>query len=559
MAHAHRTAQPSHPTARARLYARVSSKDQEKEGFSIPAQLKLLREYAAAQSLTVAEEYVDVETAKRTGRVSFGKMLDDLRTSPGTRIVLVEKTDRLYRNLKDWVTLDELDVEVHLVKEGVVLSRESRSSEKFMHGIKVLMAKNYIDNLSEEARKGMAEKAEQGLWPSYAPLGYRNVTGANGKKMIELDPHLAPIIVRLFEWYSTGTMSLKDVARKVRAEGLSFRKSGDSVPLSTVHKILRKRIYMGDFEWNGRVYKGAHEPIVSRELWERVQEVLEGRHAKRHRRAKHNFAFSGLISCGHCGCAIVGEMKKQRYVYYHCAGYKRKCLEPYVREEALEGQFTELLDRLTFDAEVLDWVREALSQSHDDERQAHDEAIKRLQAQSGRLQNRLDAMYVDKLDGRIDAASFDRMAAAWRSEQAECLRLIEQHQTANQSYMAEGIRLLELARNARRLFEKQEAREKRRLLDFLVSNCSWKDNRLTAEFRQPFSLLADTAMSAATAGAADESDSAKSEIWLGQARPNRDASMYEFVGRARFDKLISGIVFTGGMVAVRGFEPRSRG
>ena len=91
MAHAHRTAQPSHPTARARLYARVSSKDQEKEGFSIPAQVKLLREYAAAQSLTVAEEYVDVETAKRTGRVSFGKMLDDLRTSPGTRIVLVEK------------------------------------------------------------------------------------------------------------------------------------------------------------------------------------------------------------------------------------------------------------------------------------------------------------------------------------------------------------------------------------------------------------------------------------------------------------------------------------
>ena len=74
--------------------------------------------------------------------------------------MLVEKTDRLYRNLKDWITLDELDIEVHLVKEGVVLSRESRSSEKFMHGIKVLMAKNYIDNLSEETRKGMTEKAQ---------------------------------------------------------------------------------------------------------------------------------------------------------------------------------------------------------------------------------------------------------------------------------------------------------------------------------------------------------------------------------------------------------------
>jgi site-specific DNA recombinase len=87
-------------------------------------------------------------------------MLRFLKTHPTVRIILVEKTDRLYRNLKDWVRLDEYDVEIHLVKEGTVLSRDSRSSEKFMHGIKVLMAKNYIDVLSEEVRKGMLEKAE---------------------------------------------------------------------------------------------------------------------------------------------------------------------------------------------------------------------------------------------------------------------------------------------------------------------------------------------------------------------------------------------------------------
>ena len=117
------------------------------------------------------------------------------------------------------------------------------------------------------------------------------------------------------------------------------------------------------------------------------------------------------------------------------------------------------------------------------------------------------------------------MTAAFRAEQAECLRSIEQHQGANQSYMAEGVRLLELARNARRLFEKQEAREKRRLLDCLVSNCSWRDSRLTAEFRQPFDLLTDTAMVAAAAGAADESDSAKSEIWLGGRDSNPDSAV----------------------------------
>ena len=310
MAHARTPVQQPRQTARARLYARVSSKDQEKEGFSIPAQLKLLREYAAAQGLAVAEEYVDIETAKRTGRGRFGQMVDDLRARPDTRIVLVEKTDRLYRNLKDWVTLDELDVEVHLVKEGVVLSRESRSSEKFMHGIKVLMAKNYIDNLSEETRKGMTEKAQQGLWPSYAPIGYRNVVGANGRKMIEPDPAMAPVIVRLFEWYATGTMSLTELMRKARGDGFSFRKSGDPVPRSTIHAILRKRLYMGEVDWDGHIYPGVHEPLVSRDLWERVQTVLDGRHATRHRRVKRDFAFSRLITCGHCGCAVVGEIQE---------------------------------------------------------------------------------------------------------------------------------------------------------------------------------------------------------------------------------------------------------
>src|SRR6476646_2908504 len=170
------------------IYARVSSKEQEKEGFSIPAQLKLLKEYAAAQRFAVAEEYIDVETAKQTGRAAFGEMVAYLKVHCSARTMLVEKTDRLYRNLKDWVTVDELDVELHFPKEGVVLSRESRSSEKFMHGIKVLMAKNYVDNLSEETRKGMLEKAEQGIWPSFAPLGYRNIDGPDGKKIIAPDP-----------------------------------------------------------------------------------------------------------------------------------------------------------------------------------------------------------------------------------------------------------------------------------------------------------------------------------------------------------------------------------
>ena len=512
---------PSAHQAEAVLYARVSSKEQDKEGFSIPAQLKLLRDYARTEGLRVAQEYVDVETAKQAGRTNFGSMISQMKATPSVRVLLVEKTDRLYRNLKDWVTLDELDVEIHFVKEGVVLSRDSRSSEKFMHGIKVLMAKNYIDNLSEEARKGMQEKAEQGIWPTVAPLGYLNVTDLDGKKRIEPDPAVAPLIVKLFDWYATGEFSLREIGAKARASGLKYRKSGAPVPTSTVHAVLRNPLYSGEFEWNGRRCQGSHVPLISRDLWERVQGVMDGRRVKKHRRGKRDFAFSRMISCGHCGCSAVGEMKKQKYVYYHCTGHKGKCGEPYVREEVLEQRFTELRGGPHFDDEIMSWVRDALTQSHVDERQEHEAAIGRLQAKYDRLQSRIHDAYVDKLDGRIDAAFFDRMSADWRRDQERCLRDIEQHQTADQSYLEEGAQLLELARNAQRLFAKQEAKEKRRLLGFLVSNCSWKSSELTTELRQPFDLLHQTVAAAKTKKATEPTFDGLNDIWL----PGQDSNL----------------------------------
>src|SRR5229473_6884810 len=194
------------PNRDAVLYVRVSSKDQE-QGFSIPAQRQLLIDYAAQKGFKIVQQFEDVETAKRAGRTAFGEMVTALRNAAGScRILLVEKTDRLYRNIKDWVTIDELGIEVHFVKEGVVLSEDSRSSEKFMHGIKVLMAKNYIDNLGEEVHKGMLEKARQGHWPTVAPVGYVNNLVSH---RIEPDPERAPIIVKLFEWYASGEYSLK--------------------------------------------------------------------------------------------------------------------------------------------------------------------------------------------------------------------------------------------------------------------------------------------------------------------------------------------------------------
>ncbi len=353
------------------------------------------------------------------------------------------------------------------------------------------------------------------------------MTQADGKKIIAADPAVAPIIAKLFEWYATGQYSLQEAARLARDAGLVYRKSGAKVPVSTVHSILRTRLYTGWFEWNGKMIQGRHEPLVSLDLWERVQGVMDGRSAKKHRRMTHDFAFSGLIACSKCGCSVVGEIKKQRYVYYHCTGYVDKCQgnptscrRKYVREEALEAQFTQLLGRLRFDDEVLVWVREALQASHADQRREHREAIERLLAEYKRLDERINAMYVDKLDGKIGGEFYDKFAGEWREEQRRLQREIERHQKADKSYMDEGVQILELAQNAQKLFERQEPRQKRRLLNFVLSNCSWEDGEVRATFRQPFDLLAETIAIAARQEVGNTANSVKNEIWLGRQDSN---------------------------------------
>jgi len=504
---------PARAEREAVFYARVSSKEQEKEGFSIPAQRRLLRDYATKRSLRIVREFADVETAKRSGRTGFREMLAFLAQNRNCRIALAEKTDRLYRNFRDLVTLDELDLEIHLVKEGVVLSKDSRSHEKFVHGIKVLMAKNYIDNLSEETRKGMVEKAEQGIYPSMAPTGYLNAEGPDGKRTIEPDPSMAPIITRLFEWYGTGNHSLREATQMAKAEGLRSV-NGNVFSKSCIHNVLRRRLYSGDFDWNGKTYAGSHVPLVSRELWNRVQAILDARFEKRARKAKHDFAFSRLIKCGHCGCSLVGQLQKGQYVYYHCTGYKGKCSEPYVREEVLEERFADLVRGLSFDQEVLDWMSAALRESHADEKRHHEEAVTRLKAQYGRLQKRLHTLYDDRLDERIDAEFYDQKATELRAEQDRVQEAIDKHQAADRTYIDEGVQLLELASRAYELFRKQKAAEKRRLLNFLLSNCSWKNGTLTATFRQPFDMLATTNIAYQKKKAAGMASSDLSENWL---------------------------------------------
>jgi site-specific DNA recombinase len=466
------------------LYARVSSKDQEREGFSIPAQQKALRTYAQDQHLTIAREFLDIETAKQAGRGGFGEMIAFLKGDPACRTILVEKTDRLYRNIRDWITIDELGVTVHFVKEGATVSADSRSSDKFMHGIKVLMAKNYVDNLSEEVKKGLREKAEQGHWPSVAPVGYVNNLSTH---RIEVDPVRGPLIHAVFDLYATGAYSVKAVTVRATAMGLTHPRSSRPMMKGEMHRILQNPIYVGDFRWLGRVHHGSHEPLVSRERFADVQAVLSRKPRAHYPKQKH--AFMGLLTCARCGCSMTAEMKKGKYVYYRCTGFYGACGNTYIRQEKLAALLAAAVQAVQIPAGVANDLVTALREDDGHATQQRAEAVQRLEQRRHAIQAKLDRGYDDYVSGKISEDFWTRKSAQWEEDrritEGELARLAHQHPSAHIT----GERILELAKTAYFRYQQQPAAEQRRLLETVLSNCTFDRGTLSPTYSKPFDLL----------------------------------------------------------------------
>lgn len=469
------------------IYARVSSKEQEREGFSIPAQLKLLRQYASDNSMLVAETFQDVETAKQAGRSQFGKMLSFLKKNPDCRTVLVEKTDRLYRNIRDWVAIDELELELHFVKEGCILSKESRSNEKFMHGIRVLMAKNYCDNLSEEVKKGLTEKAAQGKWPHRAPVGYANDKSTH---TIKPDPEKAGLIRELFAKYATGDWSLEQLALIAEESGL-FSRNSQAINKAGIHRILKNRIYCGEFEWKGKRYSGSHESIISKKLFDEVQQVLSG--GRTPTPSSNTFAFSGLVKCGICGCAMTAEIKKGKYIYYHCTGYHGKCGNTYVRQEVLDGLFGDALAQIRIGSDVVEDIKRALKDSKRDQTEHRQKSTKALKSRQSRLQSMIDNAYEDKLNGTITAELWSRKSAEWEDELVSVRQELAALENASMDYYQLGVQILELANSAYDKYLKQSAEQKAQLVRTILSNSTFTRGTLCPTYKKPFDILAEGA------------------------------------------------------------------
>ncbi len=458
------------------LYARVSSARQEEQGFSIPAQIDLLTRYAKDHGFEIVETYTDIESAKQPGRTHFVQMLARLKKAPDL-VVLVEKTDRLHRALRDYVEIDELiehGTEIHFVKEGTILTKQSHSSERLVHGLKALIARNYILNLGEEAKKGMLKKAELGLYPSWAPFGFVNVG-----KGIAPDPERRDVIRRCFAWKAEGK-SYREVSELAYDAGLRSR-SGKRVPTSKVYDLLTNPVSYGCFRWRGKLFRGTHEPIVTKSEWDRAQV------AKRSREQRHEFPFRGLLTCSNCGRLVTAELQKGR-AYYHCAG---RCGASWIREDRLQTVLAPVALAISIDADLAGLIRDALAETQVTKRREIDADRERLTRARKEVERRTETLWEDRIAGTVPEAVYVRLMAKMEGESVSLLEQEARLRDANKDFVAQGEEILELCERLGSEYVARSAGEQADLLRTLTSNIRTDGVSAVATYKKPFDVLAE--------------------------------------------------------------------
>ena len=439
------------------------------------------------------QSFEDVETAKITGRKQFGEMVDYFKRNRTCRILLVEKTDRLYRNFRDATTLEDLGIETHFVKEGQILSKDSKSQVKFMHDIRLAVARNYSENLREEVNKGMYEKASQGRYPARAPFGYRN---DKATRTIEIHPERAPIAKRVFELYVSACYSLLTLSKKIRKE------TGVYISKANIHQMLTNPFYIGQFVWRGHTYQGTHTPLITPALYEEVQRVLHGYNKPKY--GKQDIAFRGLLRCAHDNCTVTGEFKKGKYVYYRCSGGRGPCDLPRFREKDVAGMLGDVVRDVTIPPEVAERIAIVFErdQVNAGARLAQERA--RLNRELNTLRTRMDGAYSDKLDGKISEDFWQRKQVDWQAEELRITtRLGGLKEPSKENTLADVRRILELAQNAYSLYVTQKPSEQAELFRTVLLNCAIDSVSLYPTYKKQFDLIAKRAKDEEWSGRAD--------------------------------------------------------
>lgn len=338
------------------LYARKSTESEERQVLSIDSQIKEMLQLAEREGLEIVAMKRESHSAKETGRRPvFNEIVDELRAGKYNGL-LTWAPDRIARNAGDLARVVDL-MDAGVLQEIRTFSQSFRNNpnEKFLLTILGGQAKLENDNRGINVKRGLRTRVEMGLWPTTPPTGYLIQRHMDKKCQVIVDADRGPVIKKMFEKVAYEKWSGRKVYHWLRFE-LNFHTTGNK-PLTcgNVYRTLTNHFYYGTFEYpknSGNWYNGKHEPLITKELFDKVQAQLKRDSIVRQ---SHEFAFTKLVTCGLCGSMFSAEEKykqlkdgtMRKYIYYGCGRARDlHCKNTYLREEELIDQLIQALEQI---------------------------------------------------------------------------------------------------------------------------------------------------------------------------------------------------------------------
>ena len=484
------------------ILARVSTEEQKEAGNSLPAQIERLQSYCKRKGFEIVKNFSFDESAYKKKRDEFDRLLEIVKeVSKKEKIaVCFDKVDRLSRSIFDKRVgaLYEMaiaeQIELHFVSDGQVINNQMSAVEKFQFGMSLGLAKYYSDAISDNVKRAYEQKLRNGEWIGKAPLGYKNIDLENGTKSIIFDEDRAFLIKELFELYASGKYSMKGLSKVMQEKGLTNHRTNTPIATSQVEQVLKNPFYYGIMKIKDRTYPHKYEPLISLNLFNKAHEVIASYNKQNFKRTNKPYVFRGLIKCQECGCAVSPEIKKGKYVYYHCTNYHGNCKNVvWVKEEKLLEQIEPTLKGLKLTADAIEELKSELRATHEAEKAYYEQNLGTIKKKLEAIDKRLKVMYEDRLDGRLTIDEYDEKVREYKMEQQDLLIQYEDHSRADESFYINASKILNLASKAWEIFESSEAQEKAQLLNFTLQNFSLAGKNLLFEAKNPFAGILEYA------------------------------------------------------------------
>jgi DNA invertase Pin-like site-specific DNA recombinase len=415
------------------IYVRVSTKEQA-EGYSLDTQRDACMRFADEHGWTVVGEFRDAGQSARTAdRPDFQRLLGALeKVKPD--ILLAHKLDRVFRNLEDYAPirgqLRQRGIRMATVCENFDESPSGRLSE----GLHALLAEHYSDNLSQEVATKMYRKVQAGGWACLAPVGYRNVRprgSRRGTSHLAPDPEQAPHVKTAFKLYATGGWPLSSLDDELYRRGLR-NKNGTRLARSKIAKMLKDPVYIGMTRWHDEIHPGIHEPLVSKAIFDKVQEVIKLHNTAGERRRKHTHYLRGAVRCGSCGARLCTMTAKGRFEYFFCLGNhngRTQCPEPYTPAPDLERQIEALYQQIAIQPEVRTRILEGLDEDMDTYRQRRAREVATWTKRANAARRERDKLWTAYCRDKVSEAFFEEKQAKIEAELSEAEAALGREET----------------------------------------------------------------------------------------------------------------------------------